>query len=326
MILFSSSEKIVKLLKSSNGYISGEFIAQKLDISRAAVWKQICKLRKNGFCIEAQPKSGYRLVTEPDRLLPEMIKKDLKTSLIGQNVIYYDEIESTNLIAKQLAADDVQEGTIVIAENQTKGRGRLQRSWLSEPYKNILMSIVFRPRISPNRIFFLTMLISLAIVKAISHVLRLEARIKWPNDIYIKNCKVGGILTEFTAEHDQVNYVVVGIGLNVNFNPLPGSEMLENATSLHIQFGKNISRIKLLNSILQEIEKGYSLLQENKFLQIRKQWNSFSLIKGKRVKIIYPDHSEEGIAESVDEDGYLILKDDNGNKKKIVCGDVSLRF
>jgi len=322
----SSMEVILRLLKGADGYISGERIARELGISRSAVWKQIAVLRKKGFSIHSQPKLGYSLTFSPDKLMPSEVRDGLDTSVIGNEVIYFPETESTNLIAKKLATDGAREGTVVIAEAQTRGRGRLDRNWLAPPNKNILMSVIFRPRILPSRVFSLTEIASLAIVKAIKETATLHALIKWPNDIYIGGKKAGGILTEFSAEQDRVNFVIVGVGLNVNFDPSLYPEIKDTATSLSVALGKKIHRVKLLQSILKEIEKGYNCLKKGNGFQIHNEWKTYSLITGKPVRIISSGTVEEGIAESVDEDGCLTLRCENGKRKRILSGDVSLRL
>ena len=322
----SSMEKIVRLLKGADGYISGERIARELGVSRATVWKQISVLREKGFSIHSQPKLGYSLTFSPDRLMPSEVRDGLDTSVIGNEVIYFPETESTNLIAKNMATDGAREGTIVIAEAQTRGRGRLDRNWLAPPNKNILMSVIFRPRIPPSRVFSLTEITSLAIVKAIKETATLPALIKWPNDIYIGGKKAGGILTEFSAEQDRVNFVIVGMGLNVNFDPSLYQEIKDTATSVSKALGKKVHRIKLLQSILIEIEKGYNLLKKGNGFQIHNEWKTYSLITGKPVRIISSGTVEEGIAEAVDGDGCLTLRCENGKRKRILSGDVSLRF
>jgi len=319
-------EQLLRLLKDSDGYISGETIARQLKVSRAAVWKQIAKLRKDGFAIDALPRIGYRLLRRPDKLIPVEIKDGLNTTFIGQEIFYYPKTESTNLIAKKTVMDGAEEGTVIIAEEQSMGRGRLDRKWLSPAGKNILLSIIFRPKIQHAKVFYLTMLTSLAIVKAIKKSIALDALIKWPNDIYIGNKKTGGLLTEFNADQDRVSYVIVGIGLNVNFDPFIYNEIRDNATSLSIELGKKISRIKLLRSILEEIEIHYNAFNKNKSPEIHKQWLRYSLILGKPVKIISFNSVCEGIAESIDDDGCLILRYGKNKKKKILSGDVSLRF
>jgi len=326
MSAIKSNDSVIELLKNANGYLSGEAIAQRLSISRAAVWKKIEKLRAQGFSIEAQPKLGYRILSLPDKLLPLEIKDGLDTAVFGQRLFYYSTISSTNLIAKQLASEGAAEGSVVIAEEQTKGRGRLDREWISPAGKNILMSVVFYPKLPPSHVFSLTMMTSLAIVKAIETTVAVFPMIKWPNDIYLHGKKIGGILTEFNAQQDMVNFVIAGIGLNVNFDLFNYPEIKDIGTSLLKESGKEISRIKLLQSILKEIEKGYRLINDGKFDRIYNQWNRYSLVTGKPVRIISFNSVEDGIAESVDETGALVLRDKHGNVKKIVCGDVSLRL
>ena len=322
----NNPKTVLKLLKNANIRLSGERIAQELNISRSAVWKRIEKLREKGFKIDAQPRSGYRLTASPDALIPEEIESGLEqASIFAGNIIYYKTIESTNLIAKKMAMDGAVEGTIVIADEQTMGRGRLNREWISPPNKNILFSIIFRPQILLAQLFSLTMLTSLSVVKAIAKTTGLKALIKWPNDIYIDRLKSGGILTEFNGEQDRINFVVVGTGLNVNFDPSLSDKIQNGATSLSKELGKKISRVKLLRAILKEIEKYYHLIQIGKRYQIHKEWNSYSLVTGKPVRITSFNSTEDGVAESVDADGCLIFRDLNGKRKKIVCGDVSLR-
>ncbi|MDY6853309.1 MAG: biotin--[acetyl-CoA-carboxylase] ligase [Thermodesulfobacteriota bacterium] len=318
-------EEVLILLKDTDGFISGEKIASELKISRTAVWKQISRLRKEGFQIEAHPRLGYSLVFSPDRLLPSEIRNGIKASLIGSEISYYEKIESTNAIAKNLAMNGAEEGTLVIAEEQTKGRGRLNRDWLSPAYSNILMSLIFRPNLQAAKAFSMIMLTSVAIVRAIQGTTSLVAQIKWPNDIYLHNKKLGGILTEFNAEQDRVNFIVVGVGLNVNFDPCLYPEIKDTATSLKKVLGKEVKRAVLLRSILEEIERGYSAFNKGCISQIRCEWDNHSLVTGKHVRIHSLDNVEEGVAESIDDDGYLILRDINGNTKRILSGDVSLR-
>ena len=257
---------------------------------------------------------------------PEKLKDSLKTSYIGRKIIYYDKAESTNTIAVELSKKGGPEGTVVIAEEQTKGKGRLGRQWLSGAHKNILMSVIFRPSMETSRLFFITMLSSLSLVKAIQKVTKIRAGIKWPNDIYIGNKKTAGILTEMDAGEDKINYVVVGIGLNVNFNPSDYPEISEIATSLMKEGGIEFSRTLLLKNILEEIEKWYELLKKGKYAGIYNEWKRHSIILGRHVKIISSEQSAEGIAESVGPDGALILVEKDGNRRKILRGDVSLRF
>jgi len=312
----SSSKSVLQLLKDADIRLSGEKIALDLSISRAAVWKRIEKLRAEGFKIDAQPRSGYLLMESSDALIPEEIESGLEPqSMFTGNIIYRKRIESTNLTAKKMAADGAPEGTLVIAEEQTMGRGRLNREWLSAPGKNILFSIIFRPQIILAQLFSLTMLTSLSIVKAIEKTTGLSAMIKWPNDIYINKLKTGGILTEFNGEQDRIYFVVVGVGLNVNFVPSLSQGIQNEATSLAEELGAKVLRVNLLCAILKEIEKYYCLIQTDKIYQIHKEWNRYSLITGKPVRITSFNSTEDGVAESVDADGCLIFRDLNGKRK-----------
>jgi BirA family transcriptional regulator, biotin operon repressor / biotin---[acetyl-CoA-carboxylase] ligase len=260
------------------------------------------------------------------KLNPTKIKKGLTTSSIGHEIVYFENIDSTNKEAKNLADKGAVEGTLVIAEEQTKGRGRLSRNWMSTPYESILMSLIFRPDLPLSKIFTLTMIASVAIVKAIKKTTGLKTRIKWPNDIYFNNKKLAGILTELNVKGNTINYAIVGIGLNVNFDPDKYPEIKEIATSLYKETGKSVSRNELLQTILIEIGREYSLLKNGKINKIRKQWNKNSLVIGKPVIVFSEGYSEEGIAESIAEDGSLILLKKDGDKKNILCGDVSLRL
>jgi len=322
----AEQKTVLQLLKETDIHISGESIAQNLNISRSAVWKRIEKLRKEGFKIDAQPKSGYRLTASPDKLILEEIENELKKTIFSEKIIFYKKIESTNLTAKRLAIDGAPEGTVVIAEEQTMGRGRLNREWISPADRNILFSIIFRPEILFSQLFSLTMLTSLSIVKAIEKTTGLRPMIKWPNDIYIRKLKAGGILTEFNGEQDQINFVVVGVGLNVNFDPSLSDGIQNSATSLSKELGEKISRVKLLCAILKEIEKYYSLIHKGKINRIHQEWKDYSLVTGKSVRVTSFNSTENGVAESVDADGCLVFVNYNGERKKIVCGDVSLRF
>jgi len=266
------------------------------------------------------------LSSTADRLLSSAIKDGLHTSSFIKEVLYYQKTESTNMIAKNLATDGAREGTVVITDEQTKGRGRLNRTWLSPANKNILMSVIFRPELEVSKIFSLTMLTSLAVVNGIKETTGLRSLIKWPNDIFIKDKKVGGILTEFNADHNRVNFSIVGIGLNVNFNPLLYPEIKDTATSLSVHLGGKISRVRLVQSILRHIDKAYNTLNNGNGFQIYKEWKACSLIIGRRVKIVSSGKIEEGIAESLHEDGRLTLKCEDGTQKEILNGDVSLRL
>jgi BirA family transcriptional regulator, biotin operon repressor / biotin---[acetyl-CoA-carboxylase] ligase len=261
-----------------------------------------------------------------DKLDPAKINNKLKTLFIGRNIVLFDTIDSTNKAAKKMADKGAKEGTLVIAEEQTKGKGRMSRSWHSPSHSNILMSLIFRPELPPAKIFYLTMISSIALVSAIKKTTGLETMIKWPNDIYYNNKKLAGILTELRADQGKISHAVVGIGLNVNFDPAENDDIKKTATSLYKESEQKLSRNELLIIILQEIEREYSLLKQFRFEKIRRKWNKHSLILGKPVIIFSDNYKEEGTALSIADDGALILVKDNGEKKRIICGDVSLRL
>jgi BirA family biotin operon repressor/biotin-[acetyl-CoA-carboxylase] ligase len=261
-----------------------------------------------------------------DTLSMEAIKEGLRTVCFGQDIRYFPSTESTNLIAKKIAEQGGKEGTLVIADYQTRGKGRLARTWWSPPGANLLFSLIFRPSSEVTHSFRLTLLCSLAVAQAIRQETGLEALIKWPNDVYIKGKKVSGILSELGFKDGTLEYVVVGIGMNVNCDPSTHPELLDIATSLRIELKRNVSRLTLLTGILKMIEGYYELMKRGEFGALRESWELLSLVKGKRVRIVSLECSKEGIAESIDDEGFLIIRNSSGERERIVSGDVSLTF
>ena len=262
----------------------------------------------------------------PDRLFPKLIHQSLKTERVGKRIEYYESIDSTNAAAKDLALKGAPEGTVVVAEHQTKGKGRLKRSWLSLPGENILFSVIFYPQISTDRVFRLTMLASIAAVKAVRRICKVDAKIKWPNDLYINEKKVCGVLTEFSADFDSVHYTVVGIGLNVNFEISKNSEIENIATSLMEECGEKISRLSVFTALLEELDLLYKSFVKTDGEGLEKEWNKYSMVVGRKIKIISGKDEKIGIAKGINKYGHLILLNDNGQEEEIVCGDLSLRF
>jgi BirA family biotin operon repressor/biotin-[acetyl-CoA-carboxylase] ligase len=312
-------EKIVDFLKRKPGYISGDLIAQRLDITRQALWKQIQELKDSGYDIAAVPHLGYKLLSSPDRLLPYEISSHLDTKFIGKKIYYFESISSTMEAATELGTKRAPEGTIVVAEAQTKGKGRLGRIWFSPKYKGIYFSLVLRPDIMPNQAPVLTLLSAVAVCEAIKEVSGEQAQIKWPNDIYLNNKKIGGILTELAAECDQVRFMVVGIGLNVNNDK---KSLISGATSLREEKGEPINRLQLLQELLRRLEANYLLFCKKDAAPILEKWRQYSLTLGKRVKVYAHKEHLEGQAQDVDADGGLLLRIDSGITKKVMAGDV----
>jgi len=322
----SLAENILEMLFDSQNPVSGETMAGRLGVSRTAVWKGIRLLREKGFEIEARPGVGYVVRSYPDRLLPLLVQQNLHTRMVGRKVVFFESTDSTNVRAKALAESGEEQGVVVLAEEQTRGKGRLDRTWVSPRGRNLLFSIIFRPRLLPTQIFRLNMISSVSIVEAVESLTPVRPLIKWPNDVYVGNKKLAGILTEFSGTADGLEYAVVGIGLNVNVDPRSIAEISDIATSLQAELGCPISRIHLLREILRRVDHHYQRLLTGRDTGLREHWNSLSLVVGKDVTISSFDTLEQGRAMGIDEDGALIIRDRFGQTKRILCGDVSLRL
>lgn len=315
---------ILKYLKEKE-YVSGEVIAQKLGISRVAVWKQIQKLKDMEYKITSDQNLGYCLVSRPDLLLPQEIQRGLSINYIGKEIYYFPELKSTNIIAKEKAlhrAEGIDEGTLIIAERQSAGKGRLGREWFS-PAGGIWLSIILYPQLSPSYISRITLMTAVAVVKAIKVCTRIESQIKWPNDILIDEKKVCGILTEMSAELDMINWVVVGIGINVNIDirDFP-KDIQENTISLKEISGKKISRVKLVQTFLQEFEKYYESLKRREFSSILKEWKLYSHTLGKKIRVDIGEKIITGEVIDINESGALILKKEDGELVEIISGTI----
>ncbi len=311
-------DKIVEKLILSKEPISGEQLARELCVSRSAVWKHIQALREEGYMIKSSTKRGYSLTSLPDILTPAMIKAGLKTSIIGRDIHYFKETESTNIIAREIA-NMVEEGCVVIAETQTRGRGRMERKWFS-PEGGIWLSIILKPKIESWHVPRITILAGVCVAKVIRSY-GLEARIKWPNDVLINEKKVCGILTELEAEIDQVEYCVVGIGINANVDiELFPEEIRENSTSLKKELGKDVNRVELVQKLFEEFEKEYMMFQKGEFSSILDDWRSMSATIGEWVKITTSSRTIYGEAIGVDNEGALILETGEGKLERVVAG------
>ncbi|NLY42752.1 MAG: biotin--[acetyl-CoA-carboxylase] ligase [Clostridiaceae bacterium] len=320
--------RILKILKDNmHKYISGEQISSSLGISRTSVWKHISALREEGYVIESSSKKGYKLIALSGSIVPEEIRMRLSSQFFGKNILYYDTVASTNTIAKKEAAEGCEEGTIVIAEGQTSGRGRLGRKWVSPPRSGIWMSIILRPDILPEQAPFMTMLASLATVHAIENVAGVHAGIKWPNDIVLESKKVCGILTEMSAEIGHVNYIVVGIGINVNINKSDFSEEIKGmATSLSSVTGRDIDRNELIVKLLENFEQAYMKMRDKDARKMMiNEYKGYCVTLGRRVKVNLKEEVIEGTAVDVADDGQLVVRTDDGIKHRILSGEVSVR-
>ena len=317
-------EKILKvILDNEKEFISGEELSKKLGISRTAIWKHIRILRSQGYNIESVNKKGYRLVDEPTDLLnPQNIYRNLKTKFIGKNVLHFETIDSTNDYAKKIG-NELIDGSVIISEEQTKGKGRLGRVWESKAGEGIWMSIILKPNIIPNKAPFITLIAGASIVKALN-ILGVDAKIKWPNDITINNKKLSGILTELSAEIERVNYIVVGIGMNVKDTDFE-EELKDKATSLYKE-NYNVSRVDIVKEILCQFEKLYlDYIEKDDKKEVLDICRQYSAIINKEIYVIKNDQKELVDCIGINEEGNLIIKNKDGNLEEIMSGEVSIR-
>lgn len=317
-------EKILEvILNNEKEFISGEELSKKLGISRTAIWKHIRILRSQGYNIESVNKKGYRLVDEPTDLLnPQNIYRNLKTKFIGKNVLHFETIDSTNDYAKKIG-NELRDGSVIISEEQTKGKGRLGRVWESKAGEGIWMSIILKPNIIPNKAPFITLIAGASIVKALN-ILGVDAKIKWPNDITINNKKLSGILTELSAEIERVNYIVVGIGMNVKDTDFE-EELQDKATSLYKE-NYNVSRVDIVKEILCQFEKLYlDYIEKDDKKEVLDICRQYSAIINKEIYVIKNDQKELVDCIGINEEGNLIIKNKDGKLEEIMSGEVSIR-
>ncbi len=314
-------EKIIELFKKcTNSHVSGEELSKKLGVSRTSIWKHMENLRKLGYDIEATPHLGYRLLETPDKFLPHEISWELGTKLIGKMIHSFKSTKSTNDLAYKMAEEGAAEGTCVFAEEQTKGKGRMSRLWVSEK-GGIYVSIILKPKMLPSETPKITLVAAVAVANALRRSTGLDFLIKWPNDIYINGKKACGILTEMKAEQDTTQFLIIGIGVNVNQDK---KHLPPHATSVSLELGKQIFKVDLAKKILKEIEKQYLLFKKQGFKPIKTEWRDLSAVLGKRVKITSLKGVIEGQAQDIDDTGALVVRLDNGFLEKIFAGDVLL--
>lgn len=317
---------ILNLLKNNEDFISGQHISEKLNVSRTSVWKYINMLKEEGYLIESVSKKGYKLLKSPDILTENEITPYLNTKYIGNKIIHFHTINSTNTKAKELASLGEENGTIILSEEQTLGKGRLGRQWCSPKGKGIWLSLILKPDLDPINASKITQIGAAALCKSFIEI-GIPSFIKWPNDIVINNRKVCGILTEMNGELNRINYIILGIGINVNIDmdDLP-EELKDTASSLKIESGKTIDRRKLAALILNNFELLYNeLLNEchiNSSIDIcRKN----SILLNKQIRIINKNSTKIAKALDLDNEGRLIVQLEDGTVDTIISGEVSIR-
>jgi len=316
-------DKLIHLLvKNATVVVPGPKIASEIGVTRSTVWMYIEKLRSLGVEIKGHQSSGYQLQKLPDILAPSLIRQEIGDNQIGHRVVHYFRIESTNTAALELAAKGAAHGTVVVAEEQTAGRGRFGRIWYSERSSGIYTSIILRPPLAPAVAPVLTLMAAVAAHQAISTTTGLPADIRWPNDVLVDGKIVCGILTEMSAEVDRLHAVVLGIGINVNHREMP-SELKNIATSLRIEAGKSISRAQVLVALLKEVERKYHLLLDEGSAAIARRWAAASsFAQGKRIRVLAGAGEFLATTVGLEPSGALRVRREDGREELLVSGEV----
>lgn len=332
-------EGIIRMFKEKDGFVSGEEMSRRLGITRAAIWKKIKALRERGYVIEGSTAKGYRLIKTPEFSVEEL--KILVKGDFGREIIFHESIDSTNTLAMELAEKGVPHGTVIIADRQLKGKGRLGRTWFSPPKGNIYMSVIVRPEIEPKDATLLTIMSAISCARAVRNSTGIEAKIKWPNDLMVSERKLGGILTEMKSDQDRIVFAVIGIGINVNVRlDMFPNDVRAVAASVIEELGRKettplrpplarvgwggekISRTLIIAAILNELERWFKVLIKGSRIQLINEWRKLSSTLGRKVKVVSGKDSFTGIAEDIDDEGMLILRLPSGGLKKMSAGDV----
>lgn len=318
-------EEILRLLRSADGYISGQELCNQFGVSRTAVWKAINQLKEAGYEIEAQQNKGYRLMAAPDLMTEAEIKSLMHTEWVAKEVLYFDTIDSTNTKAQELAEKGYSSGTLVVADKQESGKGRRGRSWVSPSGTGIFMTLMIKPDINPNNASMLTLVAALAVAKAITSVTGEEALIKWPNDIVVNGKKVCGILTEMNAQFDYINHIVVGIGINVHNESFP-EEISQMASSLMIEAGgKRFHRAQIIAETMSYFEQYYdTFLKTQDLSALVREYDELLVNRNKSVRVLDPKEPFDGKAMGITPKGELIV-DTWESRKLVSSGEVSVR-
>ena len=322
--------EILKLLRETDGYVSGQQISRQFGVSRTAVWKVIRQLQEDGYQVEAVRNKGYHIVDSPDVMTKEELASLMKTRWAGRNILYYDVTDSTNLRIKQAGDEGAPHGTLAVADRQTAGRGRRGRTWESPAGSSIYMSILLRPEIAPNKASMLTLVMALNVVEGIRECVGSGEdipgiQIKWPNDIIINGKKLAGILTEMSSQIDYINHVTVGVGINVNMTEFP-EEIADTATSLRLECGHTVKRASLIAAVMERLEENYEIFLETEDLSgLLGRYSALLVNRDRDVLIIGQKEKYQAHAIGIDNTGELIVRREDGSIEKINAGEVSVR-
>ena len=316
--------EILKMLRETDGYVSGQELCNKFGVSRTALWKAINQLKENGYEIEAVQNKGYHLLSAPDIMDKTELESIHATEWAGCEIYYFDSIDSTNTKAKELAEEGHPSGTLVVADRQTAGKGRRGRSWESPTGIGIFMTLMLKPEINPNNASMLTLVAAMATTRAIRRVTGVPAMIKWPNDIVMNGKKVCGILTEMSAQFDYINHIVIGIGINVHNEDFP-EEIAKTASSLYLESGQHIHRASLIEAFLEEFEDVYAEYLKTEYMEgLQKEYDAMLVNRGRQVRVLDPKEPFEGKAMGITKKGELIV-DTWESRKLVSSGEVSVR-
>lgn len=320
-----NKEELINILGKSDTYVSGQELCERFGVSRTAVWKAIKQLEKEGYLIDGVSNKGYRLLANDEMLSATEISRNMETEVMGKNLEFMQETDSTNLVIKRLAEAGAPEGTLAVADKQTAGRGRRGRSWASPSGQSVYMSFLLRPDCRPDRASAITLVCALAVVEACREIGLKDAGIKWPNDIVSNGKKICGILTEMSAELEGINYVVPGIGINVNQEGFEG-DYAANATSLYLELGHKINRSKLIARTMYFFEENYKVFKKTFDLSLLvDKYNKYLVNCGKEVRVLDPKGEFTGFAEGINTDGELLVRLEDDTVVTIYAGEVSVR-
>lgn len=317
--------RILRALTVADGYVSGQELCESLEVSRTAVWKVMNQLKEEGYEIESVPRKGYRILKRPDCITAEEVGSRLETRWAGRPVYFHETIDSTNNEASRLAENGAAHGTLVVAEEQDRGKGRRGRAWVTPPKSAIAMSLIVRPELLPERASMMTLVMGLAVAYGCRDCCGVETAIKWPNDIVVDGKKICGILTEMSSEIDYIKYLVIGTGINTNIESFP-PELEQTATSLYRIIGHRPDRAALIAACMKRFEEFYEkFLQTQDVSLIRDDYHALLAGIGGRVRVLEPGHEYEGVSEGIDTMGELLVRRDDGTLEKVYAGEVSVR-
>lgn len=317
-------EKILGLLRETDGFLSGQELCEKFGVSRTSIWKAIRQLEEKGYQIEAVRNRGYHLLSEPDLLNGEQIRPYLCTEWVARDIRVYDSVDSTNSEAKRAAEDGCGQGLLILGEEQTAGKGRRGRYWASGKGEGVFMTLLLKPDIDPGNASMLTLIMGMAVRDAIEKVTGLEAQIKWPNDIVCDGKKICGILTEMSAQIDYINHIVIGVGINVHNREFP-PDVQSVATSVYQQTGKKIRRAQLAAEVMNCFENYYNIyLQTENMKNLQNAYNTHLINRGRRVRVSDLKKDFTGMARGINEKGELLVETEDG-LTAVSAGEVSVR-